>query len=90
MWFKRPTAEERIANRKRIHDRGVGRYIFFQGVLFYGTLTFLIELGWDFLFEHRPIGFAFLIGKAFQWGVAGLFFGWWTWRIEYDSDEEDA
>jgi hypothetical protein len=50
---------------------------------------FLIDLGERSVFEHRHISLEFLIRKALLGIAAGLFFGWFMWRIEYDADEEE-
>jgi hypothetical protein len=88
--LKKYSAEERNAERKRIRKRGIGLYILFHGILGFGTFTFLIDLGENFLFEHRHIDFEFLVAKALQWVAAGLFFGWFMWRVEYDPDEDEG
>ena len=88
--FKKLSAEERIAEHKRVHERGMGLFILFNGILGFGVFTFLIDLGSSFLFEHRHIDFKFLVAKALQWFVAGLFVGWFMWRIEFDPDEDEG
>jgi hypothetical protein len=88
--FKKLSAEERIAERKRVHSRRIGLFILFNGILGFGVFAFLIDLGSSFLFEHRHIDLEFLVAKALQWFAAGLFFGWFTWRIEYDADEDEG
>jgi hypothetical protein len=90
MLFKRPTAEERIAEHRRIHARGMGLFILFDGILGFGTFTFLIDVAVSALFEHRRIDFEFVIAKVLQWSAAGLLFGWLMWRIEYAADEDKS
>jgi hypothetical protein len=87
--LKKLSAEEHIAEHKRIRARGMGLFILFRGVLGFGLFTFLIDLSSSSLLEHRHIDFDFLVGKAFQWFASGLFFGWFMWRIEYDPDEDE-
>jgi len=89
-WPKRLSAEERIAEHRRIRARGMGLFILLRGVLGFGTFTFLIDLGENLLFEHRHIDLDFLAGKILQWGVTGVFWGWFVWRIEYDPDEDEG
>jgi hypothetical protein len=88
--FKKLSAEERISEHRRIRARGMGLFILYQGVFGFGAFTLLIDLAVSFLFEHRHFDFEFLVAKAFQWFAAGLFFGWFMWRIEYDADEDEG
>jgi len=68
----------------------MGRFILLRGILEFGTFTFLIGLGENLLFEHRKIDLHFLVLKVLQWGIAGVFFGWIIWRVEFDPDEEEG
>jgi hypothetical protein len=88
LWFKRPSAEERVAKRKRVLVRGMGLFILIYGILYFGAFTFLIDLGVSILFQHRHIDFGFLIAKPIQWTIAGLIYGAILWRVEYGSDED--
>jgi len=45
MWSKKLSSEEKIAERKRIHERGMGLFILFNGVFGFGVFTFFIDLG---------------------------------------------
>jgi hypothetical protein len=89
-WPKRLSPEERVAEHKRIRARGKGFYILTRGVLVFGAFTFLIDLVVSVLLEHWHLDFKFVIGKMLQWGFSGLFYGWWMWRIEFDSDEDEG
>ena len=89
-WPKRLSAEERIAEHERIRARGKGFYILTRGVLGFGAATLLIDLAVSVLFEHRRLNFGFAIGKLLQWGAAGLFYGWLTWRVGYDDEENSG
>ena len=88
--FKKHSAEERLTEHNRIKARGIWLYILFHGILTYGAFAFLIDLGANALFEHHQVSFEFLIAKVLQWFAAGLFFGWFTWRVEYGSDEDES
>jgi hypothetical protein len=88
--FKKRSIDERLAERKRIKARGIWLYILFHGILAFGTFTFLIDLGANALFEHHRVSIEFLITKVLQWFATGVFWGWFTWRIEYDSDQDEG
>jgi hypothetical protein len=68
----------------------MGLFILFRGVLGFGVFAFLIDLVQSIIFGHRRVDLQFLMEKILQWGAAGVFYGWWMWRIEYDPDEGEG
>ena len=66
-WPQKLSTEERVAAHKRIRARGMGLFILFRGILTFGAIAFLIDLGENILFEHRHIDLEFLMTKLLQW-----------------------
>lgn len=89
-WPQKLSAEERIAEHRRIRARGMGLFILFRGILGFGLLTLFIDLAQSILFEHHRIDLEFLAEKILQWGAAGVFWGWCMWLIEYGRDKDEG
>jgi hypothetical protein len=79
--FKRPSAEARAAKRARILARGRWSYILRHGILGWGVPVYLFDMFINFPTRHLDL--RFLLVNAVGWALGGVFFGWWTWRIEF-------
>ena len=76
-----PEARKR---HERIRARGKGRYIVTTAVA-YGFVALSFDLAASLGIEHHHFDFLFLLRRVIQWGLFGLFLGWWTWRIQYED-----
>jgi hypothetical protein len=87
--FKRYSEEMRNAQRDRIRSRGKWRYILIRGIFGFGFLAGSIALSVELFVEHHRLGVATVLIELLVWGLSGLFYGWWMWRLEYEDEENE-
>lgn len=80
--------QKQLENWARIRQRGRTRYIWLNGVLYWGlstgvlwAVTMAAVQGWDRL--PRLLAFA-VIGFP----IGGIFFGLWTWKLAEDRYQQ--
>jgi hypothetical protein len=37
--------------------------------------------------EHRQVETHQVVVSGFTWSMAGLFYGWWMWRLEFEDED---